>query len=376
MHDLVALSKQKILEVQQFNESDGVFYFFIEKLFVCSRDEAHLQQVVAFMEHTYARLPAHLKGKIFLYKKLFDYFAAEKQHHSDIASFNNFLKLKDHELFKELFRYEKLKKGCLLKDAKRIYESIANGVELYHEALLNYFASDLSEISDLKYILNRLNNEKREFHIENEGIYVVLVRAMQMKLKLGSDNDIPLDEVMIYVENIPLSKNNPVIEELKTVERINEESERFKKMRLNMSLLQIIENCEDVVTALINEEIKEKGVLALTDQQQLIEASYGILAEVQTIKDKIYKGKYSDLPYFIYLSKLLEVREQIASVNILLQDKYLLEYYCVDERLVENLVLYMYKWKFNQEPTFIKNQEYLEALLTLLPANSECRSYI
>lgn len=29
--------------------------------------------------------------------------------------------------------------------------------------------------------------------MENEGIYVVLVRAMQMKLKLGSSNDIPLD---------------------------------------------------------------------------------------------------------------------------------------------------------------------------------------
>jgi hypothetical protein len=92
-----------------------------------------------------------------------------------------------------MFRYEKVKKGCLLKDAKHIYEGAPNGVELYHEGLLNYFASDLSEISDLKYILNRLNNEKREFHIENEGIYIVLVRAMQMKLKLGSDNDIPLD---------------------------------------------------------------------------------------------------------------------------------------------------------------------------------------
>ena len=31
-------------------------------------------------------------------------------------------------------------------------------------------------------------------------------------MKLGSDNDIPLEEVMIYVENIPLSKQNPVIE--------------------------------------------------------------------------------------------------------------------------------------------------------------------
>jgi hypothetical protein len=39
----------------------------------------------------------------------------------------------------------------------------------------------------------------------------MLVKAMQMKLKLGSDHDIPFDEVMIYFENIPLSKNNPII---------------------------------------------------------------------------------------------------------------------------------------------------------------------
>lgn len=39
----------------------------------------------------------------------------------------------------------------------------------------------------------------------------------------------------------------------------------------------------------------------------------------------------------------------------------------VDDRLIENLVLYMYKWKFNQESTFVKNKEYLEALLGLLP---------
>lgn len=29
LHDLVALSKQKIIELQQFNESDGIFYLFI-----------------------------------------------------------------------------------------------------------------------------------------------------------------------------------------------------------------------------------------------------------------------------------------------------------------------------------------------------------
>jgi hypothetical protein len=39
----------------------------------------------------------------------------------------------------------------------------------------------------------------------------MLVRGMQMKLKLGSAHDIPFDEVMIYFENIPLSKDSPVI---------------------------------------------------------------------------------------------------------------------------------------------------------------------
>jgi hypothetical protein len=64
---------------------------------------------------------------------------------------------------------------------------------------------------------------------------------MQTKLKLGSDNDIPLDEVMIYVENIPLTKHNPIIEELQTIQKINEEAERFKNIKINMSFLEIME---------------------------------------------------------------------------------------------------------------------------------------
>lgn len=117
-------------------------------------------------------------------------------------------------------------------------------------------------------------------------------------------------------------------------------------------------------------------MLQITDRQALVDTTYGILAEVQTIKDKIYKGKYSDLPYFIYLSKLLENQRLIPDVGLLLTDQYLLEYYCVDERLIENLLLYMYKWKFNQEPTFVNNHSYLSALLQLLPEHSECRRYI
>lgn len=47
---------------------------------------------------------------------------------------------------------------------------------------------------------------------------------MQLKLKLGSDEDIPIDEVLIYIENIPIN-DEPMIEtDLKLMKRINEET--------------------------------------------------------------------------------------------------------------------------------------------------------
>ena len=38
------------------------------------------------------------------------------------------------------------------------------------------------------------------------------------------------------------------MEELQTVQRINEEADLFKEMKINMSILEIIDNCEDVMT--------------------------------------------------------------------------------------------------------------------------------
>ena len=38
-------------------------------------------------------------------------------------------------------------------------------------------------------------------------MYAVLVEALQRKMKIGTGNDIPLDEVLIYLENIPLHRN-------------------------------------------------------------------------------------------------------------------------------------------------------------------------
>lgn len=66
----------------------------------------------------------------------------------------------------------------------------------------------MSEISDLKYILNRINNQKSEFHEKNENMYKVLVESIERKLKIGTGEDIPLVEVIMYVENIPLEEES------------------------------------------------------------------------------------------------------------------------------------------------------------------------
>lgn len=79
-------------------------------------------------------------------------------------------------------------------------------------------------------------------------MYAVLVKAMQFKIRIGSGNDIPVDEVLIYLKNIPIgSDNKQVIAELELVQRISEESEVLKKMRLNMTIREIIENQETVI---------------------------------------------------------------------------------------------------------------------------------
>ena len=39
-------------------------------------------------------------------------------------------------------------------------------------------------------------------------MYEVLIKGMQIKLKLGSNRDIPIEEVLIYLTKIPLKEGN------------------------------------------------------------------------------------------------------------------------------------------------------------------------
>lgn len=72
-------------------------------------------------------MPQHIYGKIFLYRKLFDHFKENKQISKidEIDSFANFLKLKDEDIFKAMFNYEKVKKGFILKEMKPLYKKLA-----------------------------------------------------------------------------------------------------------------------------------------------------------------------------------------------------------------------------------------------------------
>lgn len=161
------------------------------------------------MEANYKSLPNHLHGKMLLYWITYSYLKSKKlipmvsDENPTEIKFSDFLRLKDFEAFKHFFNIEREHKDVLLGEIRPLCEKAGFSKE-FNEGLLNYFVSDLSEVSDLKYILNRINNKKLEFHMKNQDMYEILVEALKRKMKMGTGSDIPLAEVLIYIESIPL----------------------------------------------------------------------------------------------------------------------------------------------------------------------------
>lgn len=44
--------------------------------------------------------------------------------------------------------------------------------------------------------------------------------------------------------------------------------------------------------------------------------------------------------------------------------------------MIENLVLFMYKWKFSIDPVYVNNKSYIDKLIGLLPEDNMCRQFI
>jgi hypothetical protein len=68
-----------------------------------------------------------------------------------------------------------------------------------------FFKGNQSSWSDLKIFLNKFNSEKNGFHMQNQAIFDVIVKAILEKVFIGNHpNAIELSEVISYVEKIPI----------------------------------------------------------------------------------------------------------------------------------------------------------------------------
>jgi hypothetical protein len=53
-------------------------------------------------------------------------------------------------------------------------------------------------------------------------MYEMLIRALQFKLHIGGPADVPIEEVLLYVQKIPVSPNNKaILDELSAIQRIS-----------------------------------------------------------------------------------------------------------------------------------------------------------
>ena len=60
-----------------------------------------------------------------------------------------------------------------------------------------------------------------------------------------------------------------------------------------MTIREIIDNYEVVIEKLVEYLIKKNGILALDNVSTVLNKTYRILAEVQSIKEKIYGTDYN-----------------------------------------------------------------------------------
>jgi hypothetical protein len=71
--------------------------------------------------------------------------------------------LKEQDIFRLVFSNEKDCKKLVLTEIKAIYNETTQK-DAYDNGILSYFKSPYSTLADLKYILNRINSRKIEFH--------------------------------------------------------------------------------------------------------------------------------------------------------------------------------------------------------------------
>jgi hypothetical protein len=72
----------------------------------------------------------------------------------------------------------------------------------------------------------------------------------------------------------------------------------------------------------------------------------------------------------------MENEGKISTAKDIISDQYLNRYYYIDHKILESLVLYMYRWRFSKDPAYTNNRTYIFKLCEILEIDNPLRDYL
>jgi hypothetical protein len=248
---------------------------------------------------------------------------------------------------------------------------------VYDESILTYFKASYSTIADLKYLLNRINNQKMEFHEENQNLYRILVEAIYYKLRWENGQQPPIQDILVYFESIPMS--NDELSKLQEVQKVQDKADLLRDLNLNCNLKEFFHDGTEVLKKLAELELSNKPGEPL--KMELQEGENGIsfisiVNKLMNLRDNLFKDAISNQTVLeTMISLAMNYDELVPDVERLIKENDLLsQFNVVDplqfmERIVNEKVMKAYESK----PVFSENEPFVRSLLKILPEESPKR---
>lgn len=76
-------------------------------------------------------------------------------------------------------------------------------------------------------------------------------------------------------------------------------------MKINMTIREIIDKYEEVIEKLVDYEIEKYEIMKINTKSEIIAKTYRVLAEIQSLKNKLYGEDYNELAFLIYLTRMM-----------------------------------------------------------------------
>jgi len=94
---------------------------------------------------------------------------------------------------------------------------------------------------------------------------------------------------------------------------------------------------------MVQYEIERNQITQITEQNELVMMAYKVLADIGEKQAKIYVDKHFNFAYKSFLIILMEEERFIFLCQPLIYDQFLRNTFKVDNKLIENIVLYLYR---------------------------------